>query len=53
MKKGRAKHKKPPLLHLSLGLGVALIATGWYWSGVRDFYSQTAQAAAALLGFGG
>jgi len=51
VKKKQTK-KKPPLLHLSLGLGVALVATGWYWSGVRDFYLATGQAGAALLGFG-
>lgn len=53
MKKRRARSKKPLVLHMALGLGVALIATTWYWSGVRDFYSQTAQAAAAFLGLFG
>ena len=47
------KHKKPPLMRLVLGLGVALIATGWYWSDLRAFYSDAAQTAAAFLGLSG
>ena len=46
------KRKKLPIGHITLGLGVALIATTWYWSDVRGFYADTAQAAAAFLGFG-
>jgi hypothetical protein len=44
------KRKKAPLWHLTLGLCLALAATGWYWSGIHGFYMQKAQAAAALLG---
>lgn len=44
------KHKKPPIVRLTLGLGVALIATGWYWSDLHGFYTQGVQAAAVLLG---
>jgi hypothetical protein len=47
----KTHRKKAPLWHLTLGLGVALIATGWYWSDLHGFYSQGIQAAAAILGF--
>ena len=50
MKKSRAR-KKAPIWHLTFGLGVALVATGWYWSGIHGFYAGGVQAAAALLGF--
>ncbi len=38
-------------MRLTLGLGVALIATGWYWSDLRGFYTEGIQAAAVFLGF--
>jgi hypothetical protein len=50
MKKNR-RRKKAPIWHLTLGLGVALIATGWYWSDLHGFYTQGTQAASVLLGF--
>lgn len=39
------------VLHMALGLAVAVIATTWYWSDLRGFYTEGVQAAAVLLGF--
>ncbi len=36
-------------MHMTLGLGVALVATGWYWSDLRGFYTQAAQAASVFF----
>ena len=37
------------MAHMALGLGVALIATGWYWSDLRGFYDEALQAASVFF----
>lgn len=49
MKKRRGKSKKPLVWHLALGVGVALIATGWYWGDMRSFFDSTMQAASVFF----
>jgi N-acetylmuramoyl-L-alanine amidase len=49
MKKRRIRSKKPLMWHMALGLGVAVIATGWYWSDLRGFYTGALQAASVFF----
>jgi N-acetylmuramoyl-L-alanine amidase len=37
------------MLHMALGLGVAVIATGWYWGDLRGFYTGALQAASVFF----
>lgn len=49
MKKVKKRRKAPLVWHMVLGLGVALIATGWYWGTLSNFYSQALQVASVFF----
>ena len=49
MKKAQKRIKSPRALPVAMILGLALVATGWYWSELKGFYTGVLQAASVFF----
>src|SRR3989344_2613758 len=49
MKKAKGRRNNPRILPVAMILGLALVATGWYWSEIRGFYEGALQAASVFF----
>jgi N-acetylmuramoyl-L-alanine amidase len=49
MKKAKRRRKSPRVLPVAMIMGLALMATGWYWSEIRGFYQGALQAASVFF----
>lgn len=50
MKKAQKGGEGPRVLPVAMVLGLAVVATGWYWQEIQGFYQGALQAAAVFLG---